>query len=267
VTRPPAGPATGVRGPSGLWLRHLQPAPGSAGAPGRATRLVCLPHAGGSVTAYHPLSAALATDVDVVAVQYPGRQDRRGEACVEDIDELADRVVEALAHEAPATQPFALLGHSMGAIVAFEVARRLEAGAGVPPPVRLFASGRRAPSRYRHENLHERGADALLGELRALDGTHAQLLEDPEVLAMFLPSLMGDYRAIETYRSAPGATVACPVTALVGDEDPRATLDEVRAWADHTTGGFEMHVFAGGHFFLNDHVTGVAEVVTAALAS
>jgi pyochelin biosynthesis protein PchC len=260
VTLPQTGPARGPSTrPPGTWLRRLHP------GPRHGTRLVCLPHAGGAATAYHPLSAALASDVEVLAVQYPGRQDRRGEPCIESIAELADRVLEAILDEA-LTRPLALLGHSMGAVVAFEVARRLEAGRGVPSPVRLFASGRRAPSRYRAEKVHEGGPDALLAELRTLSGTQAELLDDPEVLAMFLPALMGDYRAIETYRSEPGATVACPVTALVGDADPRASLDEVRAWAGHTTGGFEMHVLPGGHFYVNDHVAEVARIVAAALA-
>lgn len=122
-----------------LWCRRFR----SAGNP--AARLVCLPHAGGAAPFYVPVAAALSPDVDVVAVQYPGRQDRRTEEPIDDLAALADRLYEVLRRQPEL--PFALLGHSMGAVLAFEVARRLEAdGRG---PSRLFASGRRAPSMYR----------------------------------------------------------------------------------------------------------------------
>lgn len=223
---------------------------------------MCLPHAGGSATAYFGLSKALAPEVEVVAVQYPGRQDRRAEPCVDDLGALADHVADALPGAVDPGRPLVLFGHSMGAIVAFEVARRLEARAGAGPrPAWLFASGRRAPSRYRPENVHRRGAAALRSELVALDGTNARLLDDPEVMAMFLPALEADYRAIETYRSEDGATVACPVTALVGSTDPRTSLDEAKAWADHTTAAFDLHVFEGGHFFLDAHLGDLADLV------
>jgi surfactin synthase thioesterase subunit len=229
-----------------------------------ANRLVCFPHAGGSASFYHPLSQALAPATEVVAVQYPGRQDRRREPPAEDIGPLADAVADVL--ESSAELPTAFFGHSMGAIVAFEVARRLEQRGSAGCPVLLFASGRRAPSRHRDESVHRRTDDGVIAEIEQLGGTDARVLADPELLRMILPAIRGDYRAIETYRCAPGPPLGCAVTVLVGDDDPRTTLDEAGAWREHTSGPFDLRVFPGGHFYLTSHAEAVTEAVRTGLA-
>ncbi|MFH9177311.1 thioesterase II family protein [Streptomyces albogriseolus] len=212
-------------------------------------RLVCLPHAGGSASFYFPLSKSLPPAVDVLAVQYPGRQDRRHEPNIDSLPELADRIFEAIRHLDD--RPLALFGHSMGAVLAYEVALRLQ-DAGLPAPVRLFVSGRRAPSRDRDERLHLGSDEHLLAEVRKLGGPHAALLAEPDVRDMIMPALRGDYRAVESYRCASGRRLECPVTVLTGDSDPRVSVDEATAWEEHTNGPTELEVFPGGHFFLLD---------------
>nr|WP_232290053.1 alpha/beta fold hydrolase [Micromonospora sp. ATCC 39149] len=238
------------------WLRRYRPAPPSG------SRLVCLPHAGGSASAFLPLARAVDPALDVVAVQYPGRQDRRSEPNVGDLRTLADRIYPVLAGQSD--RPLAIFGHSMGAVLAYEVTLRLEAAG--KPPVHLFTSGRRAPSRYRDEQVHLRDDQGILAELALLDGTSSELIRDPDVISMIMPALRNDYRAIETYRHEPGRAVACPLTALVGDCDPKTSLDEARDWAGHTTGPFDLRVFPGGHFYLNGQVPAVAALVSGALA-
>lgn len=236
----------------GLWCRRFHPAPDAD------RRLVCFPHAGGSASFYHPVSAALSPGVDVIAVQYPGRQDRRREPAIDDICLLADQIADALGTWSD--RPLTFFGHSMGALVAFEVARRLERnGDG---PLRLFASGRRAPSMYRDEQVHRRDDDGLIAELRALSGTDSRVLDDDEMLRMVLPALRSDYKAVETYRSEPASAVRCPVTVLVGDDDPKTSLDEARSWDAHTTGDFDLRVFPGGHFYLADRPEEVMTVLS-----
>jgi len=226
-----------------LWFRRYRPARNAS------VRLVCFPHAGGSAPFFLPVVAALSPRVDVVAVQLPGRQDRRGEAPIDDLALLANRIYEILRREPE--MPTSFFGHSMGAIVAFELARRLEAdGRG---PAHLFASGRRAPSCWRDEQVHLLDDAGILAEVRKLDGTASSLLGDDEFMRAALPALRADYRAIETYRCAPDVTVQCPITALTGDSDPKTTLEEARAWDQHTSGPFDIQVFAGGHFFLTEH--------------
>ncbi|MFI7354927.1 thioesterase II family protein [Streptomyces avidinii] len=253
TTLTPAAPRT-----TGDWLRRFHPA---EDAP---VRLFCFPHAGGAASYYFPMSRALSPDADVLAVQYPGRQDRRHERCVDDLRELADRVVAEL--RPWCDRPVALFGHSLGASLAFEVALRLQE-AGDPAPVALFASGRRAPSHHRENQLvHLAPDDRLLAEIKALSGTDPAVLADDELLRSVLPAIRGDYKAAETYRYRPGPALACPITVLTGDIDPAVTAEEAAGWADHTDGPFALHRFAGGHFYLNRHSAEVIDLIRQQLA-
>ena len=239
--------------PSGddLWCRRYRPAR-NAGA-----RLVCLPHAGGSAPFFLPVANALSPHADVVAIQYPGRQDRRAETPIDDMAVLADQVADVLLRQPPA--PTTIFGHSLGAVLGFEVIRRLEAQRR--EPVRLFASGRRAPSTHRDERVHLRDDAGVIAEVRALNGTASALLGDDEIMRAALPSLRADYKAAETYSCAADVTVDCPVTVLTGDSDPKTTMAEAQAWASHTRGGFDLRVFKGGHFFLTAHADDIIKLI------
>jgi surfactin synthase thioesterase subunit len=226
------------------WIRRFHDATGST------ARLVCFPHAGGSASFFHPVSVHFSPGTDVVSLQYPGRQDRRLEACVEDIGKLADRIADELA--ALSTKPTVFFGHSMGAVLAFETAHRLEE-AGTNPPATVVASGRRAPSTTRDDRVHERDDRGLIAELRLLNGTDSAVFGDDELLQLALPAIRGDYTAVETYRCEPGRRIAAPIAVLTGDHDPKTTLPEAEAWREHTSGGCTVRVFPGGHFFLADH--------------
>jgi surfactin synthase thioesterase subunit len=239
------------------WIRRFHPAPEAP------TQLVCFPHAGGSASFFHPVSAALRPAAEVLAVQYPGRQERHTEPCVHDLLELVDRIVPALAGELD--RPFAFFGHSMGGTVAYEVARRFEHELGRPPTT-LFTSGRRAPSRTRAESVHLRDDDGIVAELQRLSGTDAQLLGDEELLRMIIPAIRGDYRAIETYTHRPGAELSCAIVVLVGADDPLTTVDEARDWARHTSGEVDLHEFPGGHFYLAAHRDRVMRIIRERLA-
>jgi surfactin synthase thioesterase subunit len=234
-----------------LWCRRYRPARG-AGA-----RLVCLPHAGGSAPFFLPVAAALSPGVDVVAIQYPGRQDRRAERPISDMAVLADRI-HAILRRQP-EMPVTIFGHSLGAVLGFEVTRRLEAdGHG---PVRLYASGRRAPSTYRDEKVHLLDDAGILAEVRKMNGTASSVLGDDEMMRAALPALRADYRAAETYSCAPEITVNCPISALTGDNDPKTTVAEAKAWIRHTSGAFDLQVFPGGHFFLTDQADQVIKIL------
>lgn len=227
-------------------------------------RLVCFPHAGGSASAFHPLSAALAqAGVEVWAVQYPGRQERFREACAERVDLLVDAVTAEFRPGLGDGLPFGLFGHSMGAVLAFESARRLE-GDGCGPTV-LVVSGCQAPSLPWPPpgalSLGDADDAVLVEELRLLAGQEAEVLDHPALRRLALPALRADHRMLEDYTYVPGSGLDCPVVALAGDRDPRVAVDDVARWARETRAGFAMRVLPGGHFFVDEHLPYMAEAI------
>ncbi|MFG2986933.1 thioesterase II family protein [Streptomyces sp. NPDC048258] len=254
------------------WIRRFHPAPA-----GPAPVLVLLPHAGGNASFYFPYSQALAAYAEVLTVQYPGRQDRLGEPAADTVDALVEGVRGAL--RPWGDRPLVLFGHSMGAVLAFELARRLEADreAGEGPagggPVEgglrgLILSGRCSPLIHREEDSHHaRGDEALLARVGALAGTDPRLLADEGFRELILPALRGDYRAVETYRYESGPALRVPVSVLTGESDPRVSPSEAMAWRDLTDGAFTFRGFPGGHFYLTDQQEAVVRAVAEDLVS
>lgn len=221
--------------------------------------MVIFPHGGGSASYYHGLSRGLAPLVEPVIVQYPGRAERLSEPPLEDLSAVVDAVIEQL-DERPGSEPVGYFGHSMGASIAFEVARRR-------PPRHLLLSGRRPPEHHRQDNFADRGDAAILAEVKRLAGTSADVFDNPEILEMVLPALRADYRALQGYHPDVDARVDAPITALVGDDDPRVSPAEALDWARHTDRPFARHVFTGGHFYIDNHVAEVAGIIRSALVS
>jgi len=208
------------------------------------------------------VSTRFSPATEVLAIQYPGRQDRRHEPCVDDLRTLAGMVAAELRALPP--KPTVYFGHSMGAALAFETAWLLEQdGLG---PRALVASGWRAPSDGRDDGVHRRPDDGLLADVRALGGTDAALLADEEILRAALPAIRADYKAIETYSARRDQVLRCPVTTLIGDDDAKVDRAAASGWSAHTTAGFRMRVFPGGHFYLTGHQTEVCAEIAAALA-
>ncbi|MFE7619917.1 thioesterase II family protein [Streptomyces sp. NPDC057496] len=243
-----------------LWIRRFHP------APEKPIRLVCLPHAGGTASYFFRYSQILAATADVLTIQYPGRQDRRHEPPLTTVSALADRIHRVLTpyHD----RPLVLFGHSMGGILGFELARRMEREGR--PPSGLIVSGRRAPDIYAADNVHTRGDEALIAEMGTLSGTDPGVLADEEILRMVLPAMRADFKAIETYRYRPdgeGPALDCPLSVLTGASDPRVTLEQARAWRKFTNGPFTFRSFPGGHFFLTPQQDAVTAAIAQDLAS
>lgn len=233
------------------WIRRFHPVPESD------FQLVCLPYAGGSASFYFPLSRILVPHVEVLAAQYPGRQDRRLEPPIENLAELADRLAEILSDYTG--NDLVIFGHSMGATLGFEIVVRLEA-AGVA--VRgLIVSGRRAPSYGHDRDIHTLSDSALIAEIRALAGGEIPLPDDEVLRELALQSIRSDYTAIETHPTS-DRRVQCPVTGIFGDHDSRVDARAAQQWAEHTSGTFTMHTLPGGHFYLVKHWPDIARIIS-----
>lgn len=212
--------------------------------------LYIFPHAGGSASFYVPFARTFTTDVKRIAVQYPGRRGTHDLASFTSIAELADAVIGKLPPLDGSQRDVAFFGHSMGALVAFEVARRCEE-AGHPIAV-LFVSACAAPGRSGYDYIPE-SDQGLLSAVAQMTGVNPEFLENEEFAAKILPTLRG-FKAITKYQCSPDATVSCPIYAYHADDDEVATLEKVAPWSERTTGAFEVREFAGHHFYLTDNL-------------
>jgi surfactin synthase thioesterase subunit len=234
------------------WLRCAEPRPWAS------LRLICFPHAGGSAVFYRPWAKAVSPAVEVHAVQYPGRADRFRDPFVTDAARMARLVAAAMAPLRD--RPVALFGHSMGALVAYEVARVLEEQGA--PAVHLFASGTRPPH-ARDDSWHvtDKDDDGLVAEMVKMGGTDAELLADPEMRALVLPYVRDDFRIVETYRHTPGPRLTSPVTVMIGDSDPHVDEAQAARWAEVGDGAFTQRTLPGGHFYLVPQQAAVLDTV------
>ncbi len=211
-------------------------------------RLFCLPHAGGGAREFFSWSAALPPYVELCPVLLPGRETRFSEPRFTELSLLADAVVAAW--EPYLDIPFAIFGHSMGALVAFECARRLRKS-GHPAPQWLFLSGRRAPDRQPDPHpLHALPDAEFVDQLhRTYRGIPQEFLENPEIMAVFLPTLRADIAVVESFRFEEQEPLDCPITVFAGQEDASVSWQQLFAWKRQTRRAFAAHIFPGGHFY------------------
>jgi len=234
------------------WFTRFAPRPAAR------LRLFCFSYAGGGAVVFRPWALAMPAEIEVAAVLLPGRESRLREPPVRSMPELMSALVPAL--EPQLDRPFAFFGHSMGAVVAHELASVLQQRGG-PVPQRLLVSGRRAPHLpERDPPMHHLGDEAFVAEIqRRYNGIPAEVLQYPELLELLLPALRADMSVIETHRlQATGhAPVPFngPISVFGGREDTRATRHELEGWQAHTPVPLVMRQFAGGHFYFNDAET------------
>jgi surfactin synthase thioesterase subunit len=239
------------------WLVHLTPGrrPGA--------RLLCLPFAGGGAGVFHGWPAALPDWLDVWTVRLPGRESRLLEDPVRDLR----AVIAAITPGAGALTelPYAVFGHSMGALTGYELVRALRRS-GRPEPALLIASGAVAPHvAFCAEMLHILPTDRLTAALRGYGATPDALLQDPELLELFLPALRADFAVVETYRFRPGSPLSCPIAVFRGAGDREVDHPGCLAWADLTTAPVVQRCFPGGHLFVEESRQTVLDALAALL--
>lgn len=216
---------------------------------GVRVRLVCFPYAGVGPSVYRSWSQGLPETIEVCGVQAPGREHRLHERPIASFPGLVEAVVAALEPLRPL--PFAFFGHSLGGVLAAEVARALEER-GARPPVHLFLSGRRpasAPDPY--PPLHGLPDDDFVVALnRRYGGIPPEVMREKELMALLLPGLRADMTALETHRPPPRPPMAIPISALGGSQDPITPREDLEAWRRETSAAFRIRLFPGGHFYL-----------------
>jgi medium-chain acyl-[acyl-carrier-protein] hydrolase len=240
----------------GAWVTRPRPDPRAR------IRLFCLPYAGGGPSAFYQWPDRLPEYVEVCSIQLPGRAGRLREAPFVRLAPLVQRLTDAIG--VYLDRPFAFFGHSMGALLSFEVSRELRRRGG-PMPFQLLVSGYHAPQ------LPDRAAplsglsDAeFVRELHGMNGTPSEILRHSELVRLLLPTLRADFEVCETYVYAAEPALACAIAVFGGASDPRADRAELEAWREQTTGPFEVTILPGDHFFLQSAQPMLLELVSRA---
>lgn len=239
------------------WFVRLRPRPEAK------VRLFCFPSAGAGASVYGRWSEHLPNDIEAWSVQLPGRESRRREDSLTDIQAIADECAALM--EPLLDRPYALFGHSMGALAAFEVARRLT-NVG-REPLALFVSGRAAPHISRgHEHVAQLDDDDFITLMDTMYGGVPDLLKtDAEFRDLYLPPLRADVVAVAQYKPSAETPNSFPIHVLSGTEDHSVTRAALEAWESYAAGAFRLHMFPGDHFYVYSRREPVIELVSNAL--
>lgn len=214
---------------------------------GVKARLFCLPFAGGGASVFREWPRRFPRSVQVVALQLPGRESRWNEPPCKNMAEVLGQLVSSL--RPILDQPFAIFGHSMGAMIAFELARSLQLNGNCP--THLFVSALRAPQDPDPDPpMHRLTDEELISRLRRLNGIPKPILDHPELITLLLPILRADLKICETYKYLAGEPLNCSISAYGGYDDAKAAPDSLHGWRIQTREEFAMRLFPGGHFFL-----------------
>lgn len=214
--------------------------------------LICIPYAGGGSTAFAHWKNALAPQMDVISICFPGRERLYGQTSLTSIAQMAEFVIAQLPQQAE--QELLLFGHSMGALVAFEVARTLQAR-GCSPVKHLLVSACQAPPRFFTQGIASIKDDhEFIQAVTQFGGIPSELASNKDFLEFVTPILRGDFLACDAYAYQATSRLSIPITAFGGISDELVPLPDLQAWQELGSAGFAMHQFDGGHFYLNQYV-------------
>lgn len=235
------------------WLAYHKPNPAAK------LSLFCFPYAGGAATMFQQWRLSLPNTIEVCPVQLPGRGHRISEPRFTSLGPLVEFLAEEMRDYL--NRPFAFFGHSMGALVSFELARLLRRE-GRRQPVHLFVSGCDAPQVNAPKQIYDLAEPELIEELRLMNGTPQEVLAHAELMDLMIPIIRDDLSACQTYEYLPEPPLSCDITALGGLQDPGVSEESVNAWREQTTGSFAIKMIEGDHFFIHNAVPQVLKVIS-----
>lgn len=242
--------------PPSKWIFGAKPNPAAE------VRLFCLPFAGGGASTYCPWINLLAPKIEVYPVQLPGRENRVKEPALRHFGQLLPVLLQAL--RPYLDKPYAFFGHSMGALVSFELARQLRQQ-GLPLPEHLFLSAYRSPETTPDEPLHALPEPTLIAKLLELEGTSPEILANAELRQLLLPLLRADFAVCESYRFQVQEPLACPITVLGGQQDKRVQQPALDMWRRQTNQPFAIHLLPGNHLFIRPAQAAVLQIIAQTL--
>ncbi len=242
------------------WLRQLSTTRNAK------IRLFCLPFAGGSASYFHQWKNRLPADISLTAVEYPGRGGRFSDAPLTRCEDAVRELVHAFVTSHTRGR-FAFFGHSMGALLAFELSRSLQGIYGLVPEI-LIVSGARAPdvprpsSARHHPRIYALPEKQFRDEIRSYAGTPAEVLDNDELMSLRSPALRADFELVQTYEYKPGPKLRAPILAIGGHDDvDDVPVSAIEGWARHTTQAFRAEMMEGDHFFIDKHPSRLSQLL------
>jgi medium-chain acyl-[acyl-carrier-protein] hydrolase len=236
------------------WFKSIAPNPASR------LRLFCFPYAGGGSTIFRNWPRQLPPYVEVVTALLPGREGRFREPPLDSVERVIDAVTPNILPWLD--RPFAFFGHSMGALLSFELARRLRRDHALEPE-HLFVSGRGAPQLpERDAPIYNLPEPEFVAELARLNGTPREVLEHAELLELIVPLLRADFAVCQTHAYLPAPPLKCPITVFGGLQDPDVPRESLELWREQTRAAHALHMLPGDHFFVNQQQADILRVVS-----
>ncbi|GIO01166.1 alpha/beta fold hydrolase [Brevibacillus laterosporus] len=229
-------------------------------------KLFCIPFAGGSASVYTSWKKAFLPDIELIPIELAGKGSRFNQPLYENIEQAVSDILSILQSKLDSS-PYALFGHSMGALLVFEVLHALKEQ-NAPMPITTFFSGKNPPHIAPTTNRHKLEGKAFWEEVRSMGGTPAELMTSTELMDIFTPILKRDFKLVETY--APNLNrelITTPVTVLYGTKDDTVSVDRMTEWSRHTSEDISFATFDGGHFFIQEHEQAVISLVNQTLLS
>lgn len=222
-------------------------------------RLFCFPHAGAGASAFKDWSKHLLPTVEMLAVQLPGRENRFSEPLINHMPIIVNQLVEEFKEYRD--KPLIVFGHSLGALIGYEFVKAVEDKYGVTPN-HLIISGARAPHLARFREPLSQLDDAMLTNvLRRYNGIDKNIIENTELLELFLPIIRNDLSLIENYQNRKRLPLSCGILAFAGEEDETVPCEQVEAWSQYTNSNFKFLTFPGGHFFIRSNTPQIMEII------
>ncbi|MBN1481959.1 thioesterase [candidate division KSB1 bacterium] len=241
------------------WLLNFIPRPDVR------VRVFCFHYAGGNANVFRGWDNASPEEMQIVPIELPGHGSRLGEPLLDSVSDIVREIAQGIAGYLD--KPFVFFGHSMGALISFELTRFLRRYF-LPQPVHLFVSAHAAPHVSKdREHIHRLPEDEFTQKLRTLNGTPDAVLTNPELRELFLPIIRNDFKVCETFAFKPGLPLECPITVYGGINDTDVQQEDLAAWEQHTTAGIQLRQFDGDHFFLHSHEKEVLQTLVKDLSS
>jgi medium-chain acyl-[acyl-carrier-protein] hydrolase len=228
-------------------------------------RVFCFPYSGATAQVFRPLTQLLPKGISVYSYELPGRGRRFGEEIPGTISEIIEEI--HLSIVGMLDKPYVFLGHSLGGILSYEMARHIKAH-GHPLPRHLFVTGIRAPQvPKREKNTFDLPRNEFIEKIKEMGGTPSEIFSNEEMLDIMVPILRKDFQIYETYSFTADIPVPFPITAIGGIDDKFVTREDLELWSIHTSSLFEIHMLKGDHFFIHDNMNRIAQLITKAVSS